>query len=254
MNNFPHGIKIKRLDSKDPEKKKQFDEVIRKYDEWKEKSMRLPNEKVVEKYELYNDYYNFIYKSCKELGFSNESKQLPSIIEEFLYYLFKDVEYIKNYSLTIGQQTTITDVILVPDKEGKSAVKLLVNNKDQDFAISKTLNITLSDIGGNTIFNGTINVPIVCIESKSFLDKTMLEGVAHTAERIKKVNPYCLVLLITLNFGIGANVDPIDTMIDQIYVLNKSSVEELFSSVNNYLKSLWNDKGNSLGKINRFRG
>ena len=66
-----------------------------------------------------------------------------------------------------------------------------------------------------------MNVPVVSIECKTYIDKTMLEGSIATAEKIKSGNPYCLFLVVTEWYDVSYEVDPAYSRIDQIYVLRK---------------------------------
>ena len=66
-------------------------------------------------------------------------------------------------------------------------------------------------------------MPIVAIEAKTYLDKTMLEGSIATAEKIKSGNPYTKFYIVTETYEVDLSVDPAYSRIDQIYVLRKSN-------------------------------
>lgn len=87
-----------------------------------------------------------------------------------------------------------------------------INVKDQDFAIYRKVDLS---IDGK---NKEIKVPIVAVENKTYLDKTMLEGVIATAEKLKSGNPYTRFVVVSENYDVDMKVDPIYSLIDQIYV------------------------------------
>jgi len=65
----------------------------------------------------------------------------------------------------------------------------MLNVKNQDFSISKEV-ILKSKVSNNENWQeNKIHVPIVSIECKTYLDKTMYEGSISTAEKIKKGIP-----------------------------------------------------------------
>src|SRR5690606_17591691 len=97
-----------------------------------------------------------------------------------------------------------------------------INTKDQDFAIYRPLNLTIQDIGQHST-----NIPVVSIECKTYIDKTMLEGSIATAEKIKSGNPYSLFIIITETYEVDLKVDPVYSRINQIYVLRKSKRKDL---------------------------
>jgi hypothetical protein len=139
--------------------------------------------------------------------------------------------------------------------------QLGINDKDQDFAIYRPINITIGD--SNSI---NTNLPIVAIDNKTYIDKTMLEGSIATAEKVKSGNPYSLFFIVTENYDVDLKVDPIYSKIDQIYVLRKSKrainqtnqpiypdvFVDLVSEVRIHLTRNWSDvsaKLSNTGKI-----
>jgi len=134
-----------------------------------------------------------------------------------------------------------------------------VNEKDQDFAIYRDILIKADDE------EKVINVPVVSIECKTYIDKTMLEGSIATAEKIKNGNPHCLFIVVTEWYDVSYDVDPAYSRIDQIYVLRKQRrkssnvnpinfdvVQDLFHFVERHLERNWSDvreKVNKEGKV-----
>lgn len=126
-----------------------------------------------------------------------------------------------------------------------------INVKDQDFAIYREVQIKADGESKK------VNVPVVSIECKTYIDKTMLEGSIATAEKIKSGNPYCLFIVVTEWYNVSTEVDPAYSRIDQIYVLRKGIrrkqpqgkekpidpdvVIDLFAYVKRHLERDWSD-------------
>lgn len=133
----------------------------------------------------------------------------------------------------------------------------MINVKDQDFSISKEI-ILKSRVSNNENWQESkIYVPIVSIECKTYLDKTMYEGSVSTAEKIKKGNPYCIFLIVTETYEVSLDVDPKYSQIDQIYVLRKDNVKnpickdvvyDLFKFVDSHINSDWYNIRNKIKK------
>ena len=98
-----------------------------------------------------------------------------------------------------------------------------------------------------------MSIPIVSIECKTYLDKTMLEGSIATAEKIKSGNPHCKFYIVTETYEVDLKVNPSTSRIDNIFVLKKGNrakrndviqsdvIENLYKEVQNHLKSNWTD-------------
>ncbi len=239
--------------------KKQLQKVIEKYKEWNNNNEMLTeysDDAINQRVKWLNNYKNEI----KNVSFSAQSKFHSTILEEFLYYLFKDYlqklnkdaqnngEEIKKiqlsgtraYSNLYFAPENLTDFIKTPNMK--------INEKDQDFAIYRTILIKAD--GEQKL----INVPVVSIECKTYIDKTMLEGSIATAEKIKNGNPYCLFLVVTECYDVSLDVDPAYSRINQIYVMRKEKrksknskpidfevVKDIFKFVRNHLERSWSN-------------
>lgn len=218
--------------------------------------------------EKLNNYYNFIRENEYDNLFTSQGKLRPTILEEFMFILFRDlIEEKKNEfenadeKIKIGSSRAYTNLFF----SGANFVEFIntpqigINQKDQDFAIYRPIDISIG--GSNSI---TTNLPIVAIENKTYVDKTMLEGSIATAEKIKSGNPYSLFFIVTENYDVDLRIDPIYSKIDQIYVLRKSKrkgeyhpiyadvIVDLVKQVENHLDRNWSDVVNKLrneGKI-----
>lgn len=187
------------------------------------------NKNIDERVRLLNDYYEFFEENGIEGkgGFDARSKIRSTILEEFMYLIFKDyvnqllrdckVESsilqngsVKAYSNLYFSAPTIEEFVKCPTIE--------LNTKDQDYAIYRTVDISITNASAAT---RTANIPILAIENKTFLDKTMLEGAIATAEKIKMGAPYAVYVVATETYAVKYEVDPVYSRIDQIFVLRK---------------------------------
>jgi hypothetical protein len=242
--------------------------VIPSYKRWKSENEKLVgySEDIIEKrVEFLNRYKNEI----KEISFSSQSKFHSSVVEEFLYYLFKDfVEELNakkrksgSAKIILGGVKAYTNLYFAPQNISSFLEKpnMRVNFKDQDFAIYRKIEIKANSE------SKVVNVPVVSIECKTYVDKTMLEGSIATAEKIKNGNPYCLFLIVTEWYDVSSDVDPAYSRIDQIYVLRKQKrrtgsekpinpdvVKDLFNFVRNHLEREWSNIDEKLTKTGKI--
>jgi hypothetical protein len=227
-------------------------------------------ENIISRTVLLNNYYNFINVNQYDNVFTSQGKFRPTILEEFMYILFKDlINEVKvnledaNNNLRVGSSRAYTNLFFSGSnfQEFVNSPQIGINDKDQDFAIYRPISITIGD--SNSI---NTNLPIVAIENKTYIDKTMLEGSIATAEKVKSGNPYSLFFIVTENYDVDLKVDPIYSKIDQIYVLRKSKraknqpmqpiysdvLVDLVSEVRIHLTRNWSDvsaKLSNTGKI-----
>jgi len=261
MSNFIHGDNIAhklRAEAKS-ENRKLILEIQKKYLEWKEENLKITGVSVLEikrKVVLLNQYKNFISQSKfkKEkgnlFGFTSQSQLHSSVLEEFMYYLFKDIAKLSKKQFNWGRTQAYTNLYFAPPniEELEKSSNIIINVKDQDFSISKEIVLKSRVRNSKSWKEGIIYVPVVSIECKTYLDKTMYEGSVATAEKIKRGNPYCLFLIVTETYQVSLDVDPNYSSIDQIYVLKKDDecnpifvdvVWKLFKYVENHIGSEW---------------
>lgn len=176
----------------------------------------VPNERckrlkrAIKALNTYKDYVD------EHNAYTAQSKFAPTIIEEFLCRILKG-EF-GNGVLQYGSVSAYSSLYFsYSDKASfKDGVEIKLNVKDQDVGIYKDEVLTSS-----TGRQHEISIPIVCIECKTYLDKTMYEGSVATATRIKTGNPYCLFFIVTETYDVSKDVDIETTDIDNIYVLRK---------------------------------
>ena len=160
-----------------------------------------------------NNYKDYVRKKNP---FTSQSKFESTIIEEFLCRILK--QKFGNDVLRYGSVNAYSSMYFsYPNiSEFKRGVEIKINTKNQDVGIFKYEQIKTEHRDGKDVF-----VPIVCVECKTYLDKTMLEGSIATAQKIKNGNPQCLFLIVTEAYQVSSEVDPLSSQIDGIFILRK---------------------------------
>ncbi|HOL75159.1 MAG TPA: Bpu10I family restriction endonuclease [Bacteroidales bacterium] len=251
--------KIKNTKFSKNDKEDELNFILSQYKEWFEKNEQLigyTNEIIEKRVKWLNDYKAVI----KNIDYTAQSKFHSSVLEEFLYYLFRDllkdimnsgnVDNKKIQKISIGGIRAYSNLYFAPKDilNFMQTSNMKINVKDQDFSIYRKVILRADEE------QKTINVPIVSIECKTYIDKTMLEGSIATADKIKNGNPYCLFLVVTETYDVSYEVDPAYSRIDQIYVLRKSKrrsndnnsidyhvIKDLFDFVKTHLLRDWSN-------------
>jgi len=271
-NNIDRKLKVEKVE----ENIKLLREIKERYDNWKgdnESIIGTSKENVFKRVELLNEYKDFIDQSKfkKErgntYGFTSQSKLHSTVIEEFLYYLFEGMPILSGKKMALGPGKAYVDMSFSPKNidEWEKNPGVDIKVKDQDFAIGKEIFCIFSSDGEmHDTVQKNILVPIVAIECKTYLDKTMLDGAAYAAERLKRGNPYSLYIVVTETNALDKSVNPKHTQIDEIFVLRRQKsgqkppnqidaqlVWELFNLVKDHLeKEWWNpEKATERGRL-----
>lgn len=183
---------------------------------------------------LLNGYYE-VFRNLHIEGdgdeyYDSRSKIRSTILEEFMFLLFKEFvdkligqekkKVLKNgntkaYSNLYFTATDINEFVKDPS--------IQINTKNQDYAIFREVELSLV---GSKKKPQKAAIPILAIENKTYLDKTMLEGAIATAEKIKMGAPYSVFIVVTETYAVDNSVDPVYSRIDQIFVLRKCKDDE----------------------------
>jgi len=232
--NLVHAAKIKTLIAKasSAASRSALQDILTHYLSYLNKNINTAgySKAVIKKrVELLNEYYDFFYDNDNFLSLFNAQTKLRStILEEFLYILFRDYIIDKrsvindvNGVIRHGSATAYTNLYFY-SKNFESFVDDVytgVNEKDQDYTIYRALDV---NINGNDL-ERPINIPVVAIECKTYLDRTMLEGAIATANEIKSGSPYSNFYVVAEQYNVDKTVDPSYSRIKQIYVLRKEA-------------------------------
>lgn len=236
-----------------------FDEIVPQYATYLKKMLainKFDKNSINTKTDLLNDYYNFLHNKMYDNIFSAQGKFRSTILEEFLFLIFKDFvdsyhkQYDENNVLNSGSVKAYSNIYFKP----KDFVHFIqnpeigVNEKDQDYAIYRSFDISIDQQPPQQI-----RVPAIAVEVKTYIDKTMLDSIIATAEKIKNGNPHARFIAVTETYDVSLKVDPAYARIDQIYVLRKTQrkagwsdidkdvVWKLFEDTENHLKQPWSD-------------
>ncbi|MGH7950698.1 MAG: Bpu10I family restriction endonuclease [Limisphaerales bacterium] len=190
-----------------------------------------------------------------------------SIIEEFMYYLLKDLPKVAAFGegskIVLGQTQAYTDMAFLPENFSHFVEQPGVNisKKNQDFAIAKKVNCTFETNGNKQMFE--LIVPCVAIEIKTFIPITMLGQSDHEARRLKEGNPNSLYIIVAEQNALSQAVNLKRLSIDEIFILRKQKrnssknrvadkkpidslvVEELYRLVKDFLAAKWYDPQNA---------
>lgn len=208
----------------------------------------------------WNKYVKFIRKNNKKKDgkpiYTFQTKFESTILEESICRIFScfedEVIKVGGIEAYLNMYFCNTDY-----KNFKKNTLAKINTKNQDFAIYKKIEMTI-DNNDNKI---ETFIPVVAIECKTYLDKTMLEGSIATAEKIKNGNPYCRFCIVTEDYEVTSDVDVSNSRIDEIYVLTKKNkdfcidknvVKTIFKETKLHLKKQWFDVSNNIkncGKV-----
>lgn len=225
-----------KLSKENIKEKKALESIVPIYSTYlkSQQAKGYSDEFVIARVKLLNKYYKDYGALRLDSIFSSQGKFRSTILEEFMYILFRDyVNSLKDkYKdaenlIQGGAAKAYTNLYFTASgiKNFIEAPNVEINVKDQDFAIYRRVNLKIDTISKE------IKVPIIAVENKTYLDKTMLEGVIATAEKLKSGNPYTRFVVVTENYDVDLKVDPIYSRIDQIYVLRKSKRKEEFSPI-----------------------
>ncbi len=295
---YPHCSNILCKSKKDLSEGKynKLIEILPIYAEYLEKQLLIlghDDDKIDKRVLLLNNYYNEVNRIFPDdTVFNAQDKFKPTILEEFMYFLFKDYvdDLISKYIADDNQCKKLVDCGCNVEaytnlyftvnglEDFFKNPQFKINTKAQDFVVFRKFRLMtqsdkldISDLeylsnltkikdlpldvkigikkcikelsGKNsnlykTLQSKEIFIPILAIENKTYLDKTMLSGIMSTAEKLKDGNPYTRFIVVTGTYEVNKDLDPKTSKIDQIYVLKDSQNGEIRSSV---IKTLMKD-------------
>jgi hypothetical protein len=249
-----HGANIKQKENhrtkyRDPASRRYIREIRAKYDEWHAANVALrgpfreptPNDArtVAKRVKLFSTYKDFIdaqqYAEC----FDSRSNLHSSVLEEFMYYLFRDLVSASEGTPLIGKSSTFKDMFFLPPSYNEMLTHptLRIERKNHDFVIGATYNFEVTPKGVANSTAAAVEVPAVAIECKTYLDKTMLEGSSSAAEQLKARNPNALYIVVMEWLKLTAAINIKKYKVDQIYVFRKQkNTDREFRYAETYVK------------------
>lgn len=274
---FVHGNNLEQKEKhqtkyRDADSRRYLVEIRERYNQWKSANEELvgptadaganDSEIIAERVRLLNDYKEFLDQQHYAEKFDSRSNLHSSVLEEFMYYLFRDIVRGISTTALIGKSHSFKDVFFrAPSyKEMVKTPHALVEIKDHDFAIGASVKATMKCEGSVTAEEHNWDIPAVAIECKTYLDKTMLQDVSTAAEQLKQKNPNAMYIVAAEWLKLTESVNLKKYKIDQIYVLRKQKntdrefrydagyqknpiyadvVEHCFNSVREFLTADW---------------
>lgn len=208
-------------------------EIRTRYDAWKEANETIIGpitEKTEEdsaiiarRVQLLNQYKDFLDQQHYAEKFDSRSNLHSSVLEEFMYYLFRDLVLSISESALIGKSHSFKDIFFRASsyKEMVNKPHALIEIKDHDFAIGIRVNATMKCKGAETQELHNWDIPAVAVECKTYLDKTMLQDVSTAADQLKQKNPNAIYIVVAEWLKLTDSINLAKYKVDQIYILRK---------------------------------
>ncbi|WP_414548306.1 Bpu10I family restriction endonuclease [Anabaena sp. CCY 0017] len=284
-NPLVHGSNLEQKENhrkkyRDAESKKYLQEIRVQYNIWHLANVQLVGptsiptdndaETINKRVELFSTYKDFLDQQHFAEKFDSRSNLHSSVLEEFLYYLFRDLAKDFGKNALIGKSHTFKDIFFVPPKYAEMLKRpyARIEKKDHDFVIGATIeasfeavtppeeeenpgetitimkeepeNYSEVTITGNTETH-IFDIPVIVIECKTYLDKTMLEGSSRAAEDLKARNPNSLYIVLMEWIKLTSDVNLRKYKVDQIYVLRQQkNTDREFRYEDTYVKNAIN--------------
>ena len=144
---------------------------------------------------------------------TSQSKFRPTVLEEFCGFLFKDLPEMRSVGLDFFNKKIYAGISI--DNKGKPIIK----TKNVDFCIGKEIEISFDN---NKI---KMIIPLVAIECKTYLDKTMFSEAQFTAQKLKQGSPNVSVFVFSEENQVDKREIPSkgQTPVDQIFIIEDAS-------------------------------
>ena len=204
----------------------------------------IEQSQILEKARLLLEYYkqidDFIEKQSEnyDIKITSQSKFRPTVLEEFCGYLFKDIPEINQLGLDFFNKNVFAGVVL--DRLGNAKLK----TKDIDFCIGKRFDVTIGDQSHEII------IPVIAVECKTYIDKTMFSESQFTAQKMKQGSPNVRVYCIAERNEIDVNELPTkgQTPLDQIFIIRGKPTNPIDSGA---IFSFFNEVKTTLERLSR---
>jgi hypothetical protein len=189
-----------------------------------------------QKVSFLNEYYPHVDALVSLHHITSQAKFRPTVLEEFCGFLLKDIPEIRRLNLDFFNKGVFAGIVL--DRDGNAKIK----TKDIDFCIGKKFDVNISEDRYHII------IPVIAIECKTYIDKTMLSEAQFTAQKMKQGSPNVKVYCVSERNEIDVNEVPTKgrTPLDQIFIIrgrttnpvNSDAVFEFFNEVKTALEKL----------------
>jgi len=218
---FVHGNNLlNKLKSNYRGKQVFLEKAWKEYVEWRENNLAITGtdkESLTKKIKLFDQYKKYIDQiPSKEI--SSQSQFHSTVIEEFLFYLFKDL--IKSFNLNktrIGGVKAYSNLYFSPSnlKNFQEKAFIKISPQNRSFNIYKTF---------STNFRNELEFiePQVIIKCQRYLiNPNILKSYLREAENTKRRYPSVLFIVVTETYEVKNDFNLQTSGINQIFVLRK---------------------------------
>ena len=252
---YVHGANLQQKENHqskytDRESRLYLAEIREKYDQWKEANNRIvgpgrnASEKdsaiISERTKILNEYKDFLDQQHYAEKFDSRSNLHSTVLEEFMYFMFKDLAEEFSESALIGKSHTFKDIFFAPASFEQMLEKpnSKIEKKDHDFAIGAKIDAALSVEGSEIEEEFIWDLPAIAVECKTYLDKTMLQDASTAAEQLKLRNPNAMYIVVAEWLKLTDEVNLAKFKIDQVYVLRKQkNTDREYRYLDGYVKN-----------------
>jgi len=221
------------------------------YEKWKEANLKLKgplsnieckedSEIIKKRVNLLNEYKNFLDVKKYAEKFDSRSNLHSSVLEEFMYYLFKDIVGEISPNALMGKSHSFKDIFFRASSFKDMLIKphSVIEKKDHDFSIGVKIDSIMKCNGSSQEEKETWDIPAIAIECKTYLDKTMLQDASTAAEQLKYKNPNAKYIVVAEWLKLTNAINLKKYKIDQIYILRKQkNTDRDIRLTDNYTKN-----------------
>lgn len=225
-------------------------EIREKYEIWNLENTKLKGpyakkqesdyEIIKQRVALFNEYKDFVDQKHYAEKFDSRSNLHSSVLEEFVFYLFRDMVLEFSQAALIGKAHAFKDIFFMPSSytEMVEMPNVMIEKKDHDFVIGVNINVQMNCVGKEKREATVLQIPAIAIECKTYLDKTMLEGSSTAAAQLVNKNPNAIYIVVAEWLKLTAQVNLRKYKVDQIYVLRKQkNTDREFRFAEDYIKN-----------------
>ncbi len=160
---------------------------------------------------VYDSKHNFLYRNKGQLKFT--STIMEEFLERMIPPLFPDCK-----DLDMGSMRCVSSMQV--DLYDTNSLRTF--EKDQDFAVTKKVYIKTScDKAFETSYDHVLKIPLVAVECKTYVDKTMFQESVATSNRMKQLCPHSKYFVLAEYLAM-APVDTSNVGIDRVFIARKA--------------------------------
>ncbi|RKZ27972.1 hypothetical protein DRQ36_11070 [bacterium] len=204
------------------------------YDRFKQELLNIKGKTenaCAKKVRVLNRYYKEVDSFVSGHNITSQSKFRPTVLEEFVGYLFKDIPELDKLGLGFFNKNVFAGLKI--DSTGH----IIIQTKDVDFCIGKKFAIKINGEKNELI------IPIAAIECKTYLDNTMFNEAQFSAQKLKSGTPGVKVYILAERNEVGLDKLPTRSPVDEIFIIrqdgekiDESVVYDFFKEVHKAIK------------------